>query len=148
MRREVVLVITAFLVAACVRNQAGVLPPTCVFPPSAHSSRTQRSATSPTTSSDEGQLTVFVVAGDSTRQTLDEVLIDVAPLDGDLSAATQPIRMQNPGTRGTYALVTRSGRFVLLVRRVGYEVQRDTVAVRAGFSDTLDLHLRPMCVGF
>jgi len=148
MMQRVVFCSVALLTAGCLHRSAGVSLPDCVDPPGALFSRALRLATSATIPNDRGELVVITAAGDSIGRRLDKVVIDIASLDAGPSVPAHDVRMRATGSFGSHSAVVAGGRVGLLVRRVGYEVHRDTVTVRAGYSDTLALRLRPMCVGF
>ena len=85
-----------------------------------------------------------VAAGDASARPLEGVSIRLVPLDGRRRGAAVGL-MRSTDIGGSSRATLAAGRAAVLVRRLGYDTHDDTVAVRAGYSDTLSLRLRPVC---
>ena len=146
-RPAVLLLVTAILLGAgCVRRLHSAPEANCVLEPGTEFFRWQRLAVSRTMTSDSGQLVVTVAAGDSAAAAVEGASIRVAVPAGRPGGDSRYLWMQPTGVVGSYSAVLAPGTVALLVQRITYGAHRDTVVVRAGYSDTLGLRLRP-CVG-
>ena len=90
-----------------------------------------------------GQLVVRLFKSDSTQAPLADAIVRASSLNHE-PADTTRLR----GDRGVYAAILPIGNYDISPRRVGVANHRDTMAVRAQYTDTLDLSLVPvtMCI--
>src|SRR5690242_8015585 len=139
-------IVVTSLIVGCVRPPSYAESRDCVYPQGATWSRAQRLATSRTMPSDFGELVVTVAAGDSSGRALEGAAIGLVLLDAPRQGAVDRLAMRPTNIGGLSKATLAAGRAALAARRIGYETHRDTVMVRAGYSDTLTLRLRPRCM--
>jgi hypothetical protein len=90
-----------------------------------------------------GRLAVRLVRGDSTRTPVAQALVQVIATSD--SNRTDTLRLAE-ASAGLYTAELPAGSGVLLVRRIGFEVHRESVHVRPRYADTLQLALRLSCL--
>lgn len=117
----------------------------CPQPPTTGRSVTTHRASSPDSSlpAGYGRVVVRLVRADSTEQPVDQAMVQASLLSNQTFPNTFRFDPTGMSTTGRYEGLVSSDRVVISAGRPGFIVGWDTLVVRAGFADTVDLALVP-----
>jgi hypothetical protein len=140
------------LSAACVppRNPAPILD--CTEAPGYAAPLEVRRASSPTLPAGPpvptGGVVIWAVIADSSARVLNGAVIEFAALSTRATPDSMFSRVGRTNELGVASMSVPAGRAVLRIRHPGVEAGQYSFTVRAGYSDTIDWHLRRLCPGY